>query len=162
MLISLNDEWFYIPSLFPYIYLFLFFSLLTRYFRSLTTVEEQRSNEVPHLRLSQCLLTMSAGLFSPFMWKNRIIFPAIASRTLWYDSALCLFVSAEWGMVKLLTTDSLSPNMYVDRSTGTPRYRSVVRRSMIWSVAIRAATNSLPYVAVSTVACLFEYQSIGV
>ena len=106
----------------------------------------------------QCLLTMSAGLFSPFMWKNRIIFPAIASRTLWYDSALCLFVSAEWGMVELLTTDSLSPNMYVDRSTGTPRYRSVVRRSMIWSVAIRAATNLHPYVAVSTVACLFEWQ----
>ena len=65
-------------------------------------------------------------------------------------------------MVELLTTDSLSPNMYVDFSTGTPKYRSVVRRSMIWSVAILAATNSLPYVAVSTVAYLFEYQSIGV
>ena len=33
---------------------------------------------------------------------------------------------------------------------------------MIGSVAVLAAINSEPYVAVSTVACLFEYQSIGV
>ena len=32
---------------------------------------------------------------------------------------------------------------------------------MICSGAVLAATNSEPYVAVSTVACLFEYQSVG-
>ena len=34
--------------------------------------------------------------------------------------------------------------------------------STIWSTAILAATNSDPYVALSTVACLLEYQSVGV
>ena len=33
---------------------------------------------------------------------------------------------------------------------------------MICSVSVLAATNSEPYVAVSTVACLFENQSVGV
>ena len=33
---------------------------------------------------------------------------------------------------------------------------------MICSVAVLAATNSEPYVAVSTVACFLEYQSVGV
>ena len=34
--------------------------------------------------------------------------------------------------------------------------------SMICSVAVFAATNSEPYVAVSTVPCFLEYQSTGV
>ena len=34
--------------------------------------------------------------------------------------------------------------------------------SIICSVAVLAATNSDPYVAVSTVACFLEYQSVGV
>ena len=42
------------------------------------------------------------------------------------------------------------------------RYLIVFLRSMICSVAVLAATNSEPYVAVSTVACLFENQSVGV
>ena len=33
---------------------------------------------------------------------------------------------------------------------------------MICSVAVLAVTNFEPYVAVSTVACLFEHQSVGV
>ena len=33
---------------------------------------------------------------------------------------------------------------------------------MICSVAVLEATNSDPYVAGSTVACLFQYESIGV
>ena len=45
---------------------------------------------------------------------------------------------------------------------GTPRYIRVYLRSTIWSTAILAATNSDQYVAVSTVACLLEYQSEGV
>ena len=65
-------------------------------------------------------------------------------------------------MVALEMTDLLSPNMYALVMMGTPRYLSVFLRSMICSVAVLAATNSEPYVAVSTVAYLFKYQSIGV
>ena len=59
-------------------------------------------------------------------------------------------------MFELVTTDLLSPNMNVFIMMGTPRYLSVFLRSMICSVAVLAATNSEPYVAVSTVACLSE------
>ena len=45
---------------------------------------------------------------------------------------------------------------------GAPRYLKVYLMSMICSVAVLAATNSEPYVAVSTVACFLEYQSTGV
>ena len=45
---------------------------------------------------------------------------------------------------------------------GTPRYFKVYLRSIICSVAVLAVTNSEPYVAVSTVACFLEYQSVGV
>ena len=65
-------------------------------------------------------------------------------------------------MVALVITDLSLPNMYALVMMGTPIYLSVSMRSMICSVAVLAATNSEPYVAVSTVACLFEYQSIGV
>ena len=41
---------------------------------------------------------------------------------------------------------------------GAPRYLKVCLMSMICSVAVFAATNSEPYVAVSTVACFFEYS----
>ena len=65
-------------------------------------------------------------------------------------------------MVELMTTDLLSPNIYALVMMGSPRYLSVFLRSIICSVAVLAATNSEPYVAVSTVACLFENQPIGV
>ena len=45
---------------------------------------------------------------------------------------------------------------------GAPRYLKVCLMSMICSVAVLAATNSEPYVSVSTVACFLEYQSTGV
>ena len=45
---------------------------------------------------------------------------------------------------------------------GAPRYLKVCLMSMICSVAVLAATNSGPYVAVSTVAWFLEYQSTGV
>ena len=45
---------------------------------------------------------------------------------------------------------------------GAPRYLKVCLMSMICSVAVLAATNSEPYVAVSTAACFLEYQSRGV
>ena len=64
-------------------------------------------------------------------------------------------------MVELVTTDLLSPNMHAFIMIGTPRCLSVFLTSMICSVAVLAATNSEPYVAVSTVAFLFENQSVG-
>ena len=45
---------------------------------------------------------------------------------------------------------------------GAPRYLKVCLMSMICSDAVLAATNSEPYVAVSTVACFLEYQATGV
>ena len=45
---------------------------------------------------------------------------------------------------------------------GTPKYLRVYLKSIIYSVAVLAATNYDPYVAVSTVACFLEYQSVGV
>ena len=65
-------------------------------------------------------------------------------------------------MVEPVMTDLLSPNMKLLLLIGTPRYIRVNLRSRIWSAAILGATNSDPYVAVSTVACLLEYQSVGV
>ena len=62
----------------------------------------------------------------------------------------------------LVTTDLLSPNMYALVMMGTPRYLSVFLRPMICSVAFLVATNSEPYVAVSTMACLLKNQSLGV
>ena len=65
-------------------------------------------------------------------------------------------------MVELMTTDLLSPNIYALVMMGTPRYLSVFSRSMICSVAVLAAPDSQPYVAVSTVPSLFKTQSVGV
>ena len=45
---------------------------------------------------------------------------------------------------------------------GTPKYLRVYLNSIICSVAVLTATNSDPYVAISTVACFLEYQSVGV
>ena len=60
-------------------------------------------------------------------------------------------------------TDLLLPNIYNFDLMGTPRYLKVYLMSIIvCSVAVLAATNSDPYVAVSTVACFLEYQSVGV
>ena len=64
--------------------------------------------------------------------------------------------------MELVTTDLLSPNKYDFVLIGTPKYLKVCLKSIICSVAVLDATNSDPYVAVSTVACLFEYESIGV
>ena len=61
-----------------------------------------------------------------------------------------------------MITDLQSLNMYALIMIGTPRYLSVFLRSVICLAAVLAAPNSEPYVSVSTVACLFKYQSIGV
>ena len=74
----------------------------------------------------------------------------------------CALDMREIGMVELVMTDLLSPNMKVLLLIGTPRYIRVYLRSTIWSRAILGATNSDPYSAGSTVACLLEYQSVGV
>ena len=45
---------------------------------------------------------------------------------------------------------------------GTPRYLKMDLMSIFYSVSVLAATNSEPRVAVSTVTCFLEYQSVGV
>ena len=70
--------------------------------------------------------------------------------------------NVECGRVELVTTDLLSPNKYDFVLIGTPKYLKVCLKSIVCSAAVLDATNSDPYVAVSTVACLFEYESIGV
>ena len=65
-------------------------------------------------------------------------------------------------MLAFVITDLLSPNMYALVMIGTLRYLSVILRFMICSVAAVAPINSDLYVGVSTVACHFEYQLIGV
>ena len=61
-----------------------------------------------------------------------------------------------------MTTDVLSPKKKDLVAMGVPRYLKVCLMAMICSVAVLAATNSEPYVAVSTVACFLKYQSTGV
>ena len=62
----------------------------------------------------------------------------------------------------MVTTDLLSPDKYDFVLIGTPKYLKVCLKSIICSVAVLDTTNSDPYVAVSTVTCLFEYELIGV
>ena len=65
-------------------------------------------------------------------------------------------------MVALVMTNLLSPNMYALVMMETPRYLSVLLRSMLCTVVVLVATNSDPYVAVSMGASLFKYQLEGV
>ena len=75
---------------------------------------------------------------------------------------LCFLLKVECGNVAHVTTELLSPNIYDLDLVGTSRYLSVYQISMICSVAVLAATNSDTYIAVSTVACCLEYQSVRV
>ena len=61
----------------------------------------------------------------------------------------------------LVSTDLLCPNKYDFILILTPKYLKVCLKSIICSVTVLDATNSDPYIAVSTVACLFEYESLG-
>ena len=65
-------------------------------------------------------------------------------------------------MAELMTANVLSPNIYAFIMMGTPRYLTVFLSSITCSAAVLAATNSEPYVAVSTVTYLFKTQSDGV
>ena len=73
----------------------------------------------------------------------------------------CVLPNVECGSVEMVTTDLLSPNRYDFVLIGIPKYLKVCLKSIICSVAFLEATNSDPYVAVSTVAGLFESESMG-
>ena len=75
---------------------------------------------------------------------------------------LCLLLNVEWGRVALVTTDLLLPTIYDFDLIRTLKYLRVYLNSIICSVAVLAATNSDPYVALSTVTYFLEYQSVGV
>ena len=76
----------------------------------------------------------------------------------------------------MLTTDSLSPNIIVEGwefgpnvrnrilgpMIGTPRYMSVVLCILICLIAVLAAVDLAPKVAVFTIFCVFANQSNGV
>ena len=68
------------------------------------------------------------------------------------------FAHVEFERVELVSTDLLSTNKYDCVLIGTPQYLKVCLKSIICSVAVLHATNSDPYVEVTTVACLFEYE----
>ena len=80
--------------------------------------------------ISQCLLRISAGLVLPRMKWNQMIPVAIASWQRWCAKALCRLWRQECGIITLLTTVLLSPNIHDEPSMGTPRYQKVFRRSM--------------------------------
>ena len=112
------------------------------------------------------LVMTSAGFSLPDTWQNLIMPDATAALTLWKDSAVWRLSITDCGIVDDVTTLWLSPNIQdgpsMGPSMGTPMLRNVMRRSMICSVAMRAATNSEPYVLVSTVPWRLENQSTGV
>ena len=64
--------------------------------------------------------------------------------------------SPDWDPLTNRTTDLFSPNKKDLAPMGAPRYLKVCLMSMICYVALLAATNSEPYVAVSTVACFWN------
>ena len=66
------------------------------------------------------------------------------------------------GVMLLLTTLSLSPNMCLSLRKGTPKHRKVMRRSNAYSTQVLDDENSEPCVAVSTVDCFLLHQSTGV
>ena len=105
---------------------------------------------------------MSLRLYSDLIQWKSIILAAMASLTQWNAKMLCLLLKVECGSVASVTTDLLSPNIYDLDLMCTSRYLSVYLISMICSVAVLAAINSDPYVAVYTVACFLEYHSVGV
>ena len=71
------------------------------------------------------------------------------------------FADVECGRVELVTTDLFSKNKQDFVLIGTPKHLKVCLKSIMCSVAVLDAANSDPYVAASTVSCLFEYESIG-
>ena len=84
ILLFLNDKWLDVSFLSSFIYLFLFCSLFAWYLRSFTTVEEQRSNEVPYLCLSPMLAHDVGGIIlssymeeSNDLSRNRFSYPVV-------------------------------------------------------------------------------------
>jgi len=95
------------------------------------------------------------------MWWMLMMPAATACRTS-QDNATQRLCILEWGMAAELITNLLSPSTIVGPSIGTLRHRSARHKSMTCSVHAVAATCFEPNVAVSTVNCNLEDQSIGV
>ena len=68
------------------------------------------------------------------------------------------FFRLELGIEQLVMTDWLSPSKTLVSETGTPNILNLYRMSMTCSTASLPATLSAPYVADSTVFCIFEVQ----
>jgi len=110
---------------------------------------------------SQCLLRILAKFFFPAMWWMSMMPAATACCTRWQDNATQRSLIFEWGMDAELITNSLSRSTTVAPLTGAPRCRSERRKSMTCLVHVLVATCSEPNVAVWTVDCNLEFQSMG-
>jgi len=98
----------------------------------------------------------------PAMWLTLAMLAVTACLTWWYAIALCFFFRMLDGNVLLSTTLLLSHKTWLAPSIGTPIIHNLYLNSTMSSIAILSATNSAPYVDVSTVFCLFGYHLIGV
>ena len=111
---------------------------------SVTLPEENGSEELPHSTIGPMLTEHISWVDGPFnmVESNKTGCHCFANAM--DDRAVCLLCSLACILVALLTTASLSPNNWLWVRTGTPRYRRVLRKSMICSTQVRAAMNSEP------------------
>ena len=107
------------------------------------------------------LVKTSAKFSVDLICLNTMIFAAIASLTLWQAHEWCFFFKTLDGTVVFNTTDWLSPCIIVGPSIGTPIILNWCLSAITISVVTLAATNSEPYVEVSTVFWRLKTQSIG-
>ena len=107
------------------------------------------------------LVKISARLVSVSSLAMRQIPDATASRHLWYATLWCFLRSTDSGVDEFLYTASLSQNISVGPSIGTPNILNLYLSAVTSSTAFFNAVNSEPKVDVSTEFCLLLNQSIG-
>ena len=115
------------------------------------------------LRLSagKTFVKRSARLLDGF-WEKTLIIPAAnESLHLWKVIDTCFFFNVVSGFAEDFTTDSLSQQMLVGPSKGTPIILSLYLSAIIISVPVFEVTYSKPNVDVSMVFCLLEYHMMG-
>jgi hypothetical protein len=141
--------------------------------------------DVISLFLGEFLLAFDGSALCFFVWAGDVTISAV-SRPTTANPIAKIMVAIDYYWIKekcdkthtqkgtkifQRSLDDISKNIdkfytYYQKSSianmGTPSIQRTYCISMIMSVAILAAINSAPYVAVSTVCCHLEYHSIGV
>ena len=77
------------------------------------------------------LVRISARLVSVGSFAMRRILAAMLSRTLWYETALCFFLSIDIGTVAFITTLWLSQNRFAGPRRGIPKLRRLALSPMV-------------------------------